>query len=79
MKFCKYKKLLGIPNFGIHTHMFGFALFDLILTIIVVFFITICIKKIYKLKISFSLTFSIILLLFILIGEYLHNVFCIYK
>jgi len=76
---CKYKTALGIPNKGIHKHMFGFAIADLIMTIIGAFLLMLYIKKNYNIKISHSLTFAIILLIFILIGEWMHDIFCIYK
>lgn len=80
MNLCKYSKLLGTPNMKLHTHYFGFAIFDLIGTMIISFILTYIIKKqiCKNKKLSFSLIFSIILLILVSIGEYLHNIFCIY-
>jgi predicted membrane protein len=77
MNLCEYGKILGEPNIKLHKHFFGFAIFDLIGTMIISFVIAYFIKKYIK-KPSFSLIFSIILLIFVSIGEYLHGVFCIY-
>jgi len=39
MNLCKYKNILGSPNKGVHSYrFFGLAIFDTILTIIVLFF-----------------------------------------
>lgn len=76
--FCKYSKSLGEPNIGLHTHYFGFAIFDLIGTIIISFILTYITKKYIK-NMSFSLIFSIILLILVIIAEYLHELFCIYN
>jgi hypothetical protein len=32
--FCQYKDALGIPGKGVHTHVFGLAIMDIIMTII---------------------------------------------
>jgi hypothetical protein len=72
---CQYKNIFGEPNKGVHTHYFGFALFDLFVTIIVAFILMLYFKK-YT-NISHSLTFGIILLILLLIAEYLHKIFCI--
>lgn len=78
MDLCKYSKSLGEPNVGLHKHYFGFAIFDLIGTMIISFILTYVVKK-YIRNISFSLIFSIILLVLVAIAEYLHNLFCIYN
>lgn len=76
MSLCKYSKILGEPNIGFHKHYFGFAIFDLIGTMIIVFIMTFFIKK-YIDKYSFSLIFSVLLLVFVSFGEYLHHLFCV--
>jgi len=76
MAFCEYKNILGEPNKGFHIHFFGFALFDLIGTIIITFILMLASKQYFN-NISHSLLFGIILLILLVIGEYLHHLFCI--
>lgn len=67
--FCKYQNLLGKPNEGIHkTRIFGFALNDIILTLI----LTLIICYLFKTK-----KFVLILLILFLLGEFLHLLFCV--
>lgn len=72
---CQYSNILGEPGKGFHTHYFGFAIFDLVMTIIVAFILMLYFKKYTNM--SHSLTFGIILLILLIIGEYLHKIFCI--
>lgn len=74
---CEFKNILGEPKKGMHVHYFGFAIIDLLLTIIVAFVLMLCVKKYININISHSLTFGIILLIFLLMGEYFHIKFCI--
>ena len=76
-RLCEYKNILGDPNKGFHTHYFGFAIMDLVGTIIIAFLIMLYYKKKYKTNLSHSLVFGIILLILLLIAEYLHKLFCI--
>jgi hypothetical protein len=76
MSFCKYKYILGKPNEKFHTHYFGFAIGDLIGTILISFIIMLYIRK-YFISISNSLLFGIILLIILVIAEYLHHKFCL--
>ena len=62
---------MDIPNQGFHKHYFGFAIFDLLATIVVAFILTYMLKK--HTKYSFSLVFSSLLLFFVLLGEYFHR------
>ena len=65
---CDYKNIFGEPGKGIHKYrIFNIAIVDVILTIVLAYFIA------YLLKIDFFLT---LLLLFIL-GIVLHRVFCV--
>ncbi len=73
---CQYKYSLGIPNQGFHKHYFGFAVGDLLLTIIGAFGIMLFLKK-YISVVSHSLLFGIILLVLLLIYEYLHKKVCL--
>lgn len=73
MSFVEYQNMLGIPNEGFHKHYFGFAIFDLLGTIVISFIIMLYIKK--HVKISHSLLFGIILLILLLLAEYLHKLF----
>ena len=76
---CNYKELLGIPGQGIHKHYFGFAVADLIFTIIIAFIIMLLIKKYTNNTMSHSMIFAIILFILVLIAEYFHKLFCIYQ
>ena len=68
MNLCKYKNSLGLPDKGVHSYrLFGIAIFDVILTIILAIFLS------YFLKINFIYT---LLFLFIL-GIILHRIFCV--
>jgi hypothetical protein len=65
--FCQYKNALGIPGKGIHTHLFGVAIMDIIMTIIGAGLLS------YFFKWNF---FLVVVLLFVL-GIVLHRVFCV--
>lgn len=68
MDLCKYKNALGVPKKGIHSYrLFGFAIMDIIMTIIAAYLIAYFFQK------SFVNT---LILLFIL-GIILHRVFCV--
>ena len=65
---CKYKDIFGVPNQGIHQHrLFGFAIMDIIPTIIVAWLISLI----------FKINFWISLITLFLFGEILHAVFCV--
>jgi len=65
---CKYKDIFGLPNQGVHrTRIFGYALVDIIFTIIGAWIFS----WVFKVKFWISL-----LGLFIL-GEVLHAIFCV--
>ena len=67
MTLCKYKDLLGKPNEGVHNHVFGVAIVDLLLTIIV------CII-LWKWK---GWNFWLVLGIALLSGIVLHRIFCV--
>jgi hypothetical protein len=68
MNLCPYKYILGIPNKGVHQYrIFGFALLDIIGTIIGAAILS------YFFKWSY---FKTLILLFIL-AEFLHYIFCV--
>ncbi len=73
MSLSQYKNSLGEPNKGFHTHYFGFAIGDLLLTMIISFLIMLYTKKYFN--ISHSLVFGIVLLILLLLAEYLHKLF----
>jgi hypothetical protein len=77
MSFCQYKYILGKPNEGLHTHVFGFAIGDLLMTMILAFIIMEYVKQNITSTISHSLLFGIILLILLLISEYLHHMVCL--
>ena len=73
---CKYKNIIGEPNKGIHTHVFGFALFDLLVIMLAAFLIMKFLKQ-YVPYMSHSLLFGFVLLVLLLLGDYLHKLFCV--
>lgn len=69
----KYKDLFGKPKEGAHKYRFyGFAIVDVILTILVALIFSIIIKG------TFHLThFIFVLVLFFISGIILHRLFCV--
>jgi hypothetical protein len=68
MDFCKYKDFLGVPGKGIHSYrLFGFALADIVMTII----------GAYILSLLFGWTYWKTLLGLFLLGIALHRLFCV--
>jgi hypothetical protein len=68
MNLCPYKYILGIPGKGIHQYrFFGIAIADTVMTILGAAILS------YLFKWSFWLT----LILFFLLGEFLHYIFCV--
>ncbi len=65
--FCKYKNSLGIPGVGVHKHIFGIAMADLLMTIV------------FGLIISylFNWSFTITLIVLFILGIILHRIFCV--
>jgi len=65
---CEYKNALGIPGKGIHSYrIFGIAIADVVMTIIVAFIIS------WLTKWNFTYTLIILFLL----GIILHRAFCV--
>jgi hypothetical protein len=63
---CPFANILGVPETGVHSvRIFGFALFDSILTIIGAYVIA----KVYKINFWYSLV------TFFILGEVLHYLF----
>jgi len=68
MNLCEYKNILGVPGKGIHSYrLFGVAIADVIMTIIVASLLS------YFFKFSFLKT----LLILFLTGIVLHRLFCL--
>ena len=68
MSLCQYKDILGEPGKGFHNHFgFGFAILDLIGTIIIAYIIS------KKYKYEFGEVFMGLMLLAI----FLHKIFCV--
>lgn len=65
--FCNYKNALGIPGQGIHFHVFGIAIMDVIMTIVGGAFLA------YLFKLNYLWT----ILIFFLLGIVLHRLFCV--
>lgn len=65
---CKYKDILGKPSEGFHSiKLFDIAVLDVLGTIFLA----------YTMSITFNYSFIILFLLFMIIGELLHFVFCV--
>lgn len=65
---CQYKDILGVPGKGLHKYrIFNIAIVDVLLTIILAFFISYL----------FSLNFWITLFVLFLLGILLHRLFCV--
>ena len=64
---CIYKNALGIPGKGVHFHVFGIAIMDVLMTII----------GAGILSYIFKWNFLIILIVLFLIGIILHRLFCV--
>jgi hypothetical protein len=64
---CQYKNALGIPGQGIHTHVFGIAIADCIMTVLGAWF----------LSFVFKWPFWYTLLGFFLLGIALHRLYCV--
>mgnify|MGYP001594651001 CR=1 FL=1 len=64
---CKYKNIFGKPKEGVHFHVFGIAIVDLSLTVLLAYLISR-----YK-KINFLIVLTICMLVAIII----HYIFCV--
>ena len=65
--FCKYKNSLGVPNKGVHFHVFNIAIVDVIFTILGAFIISYL----------FHINFWLVLIILFLLGIILHRIFCV--
>ena len=66
--FCQYKNILGIPGQGIHSYrLFGFAIVDVVMTIVGAYFISKGINHPFW-KVLFAL---------FLFGIFAHYIFCV--
>jgi hypothetical protein len=67
-KLCKYKNIFGESKKGIHSYrIFNIAIVDLGLTIFVA----------YLLSVNFNWNFILVLLIILVIGIIMHNLFCV--
>lgn len=68
MDVCNYKDILGLPGKGLHRHFgFGFAILDLVGTILIAYIISLIFKQsIWK-----------IFLVLMIIAIFLHWLFCV--
>ena len=64
---CKYKNLFGEPNKGLHFHVLGIAIIDLLLTIIAA----------YGISVWRDWNFLLVFLYFMIIAIVLHRIFCV--
>lgn len=70
---CKYSKLLGEPNVGAHAkRIYGFALTDIVLTLIAAYIITALTYS--PTDIEAFITITLVLVVFAII---LHELFCV--
>ncbi len=68
MGLCKYKNILGKPNEGIHSYrIMDLAIFDILATVVVSYFISKHLKKPFKYT----------LLCLFIIGIIVHRLFCV--
>ena len=67
MFFCQYKNLLGEPGKGVHFHVCGIAIVDVLMTII----------GAYLISTGFNTNFFNTLLILFLLGMILHLIFCV--
>ena len=68
MSLCQYANILGLPGKGFHSHLgFGFAILDLIGTIVISYLISL------KIKYTFLQVFVSMMILAI----FLHKLFCV--
>jgi hypothetical protein len=65
--FCQYKNALGIPGKGVHTHVFGVAIMDVIMTII----------GAGLLSYFFKWNFLLVVVILFALGIVLHRLFCV--
>ena len=66
---CKYKKIFGEPNTGVHSYrIFNIAIIDVIFTIFSAYLINLFLPK---------YTFFNILITLFLLGIFLHHIFCV--
>jgi hypothetical protein len=71
--FCQYKNVLGVPKQGIHSYrLFGFAVVDVVMTIIASYFISIGAQA-RGIKLEFWKS----LLGLFLLGIFAHYIFCV--
>lgn len=67
MSSCFYKDMLGVPGKGVHTHVYGIAIIDVIMTIVGAVLLTFL----------FKWNFIVCLVVLFLLGILLHRVFCV--
>ena len=68
---CKYKNILGKPNEGLHKHVLGIAVVDVLATLVLAY----AIYKLQPRKLGWN--FWYILLSLFIIAILLHRLFCV--
>lgn len=63
----KYRDALGKPGVGVHTHLFGVAVFDLLLTV----------GGAWWVSARYDVSFFVTLLILLIIGIIAHEAFCV--
>ena len=69
---CKYKNILGKPGKGLHFHIFGLAIIDILLT-----FLSAWIIQKILLYLNFKIKYLNILLFLFICSIFLHKLFCV--
>mgnify|MGYP001264267107 CR=1 FL=1 len=69
MSLCKYSKVLGEPGKGVHFHVMGIAVVDVILTFVGAYLI--------QRSLMPSYSYIQVLVGFFLLGIILHRIFCV--
>lgn len=67
MLFCEYKDSLGVPGEGVHFHVFGIAIVDVIMTIFGAFL----------LSYLFNESFVYLLIALFILSVFFHFIFCV--
>jgi hypothetical protein len=74
MGLCRYSGLLGQPNQGVHTHVLGVAVFDVLLTVVASLGLWWLLKTVVP---SWRVSFWLVLLLLFLSSILVHRLFCV--
>jgi hypothetical protein len=71
---CKYSNILGQPGQGIHAHLFGVAVFDVLATVAVALGVWYLLRRMWR--VGFGVFWLILFSLFLL-SIVVHRLFCV--